>query len=56
MRAHDQKTSLKVFLCKATVGSYRVSVINDETIADINQKHEKYKPVEAFVQGKINPE
>lgn len=56
MRAHDQKTSLKLFLCKATVGNYRVSVINDETIVDINQKHEKYKPVDAFVQSRIMPE
>lgn len=45
-----------MFLCKATVGNYRVSCINDETIVDINQKHEKYKPVDAFVQSKISPD
>lgn len=29
-----EKTSIKQFLCKATVGNYRISTINDETILD----------------------
>lgn len=33
-KANDEKTSCKVFLCKATVGSYLISEINDTTIAD----------------------
>ncbi len=37
-KANDENTSCKVFLCKATVGSYLISEINDTTIADPEQK------------------
>lgn len=32
---NDSKTHVKAFLCNSTVGNYRISTINDETIVDI---------------------
>lgn len=40
----DPKTHVKTFLCKSTTGNYRISTINDETIVNIKQKSEPYKP------------
>ena len=37
-KAEDEKTSCKLFLCKATVGQFLISEINDQTISDISQK------------------
>ena len=38
-KADSEDTSCKLFLCKATVGNYLVSEINDNTIADAEQKN-----------------
>jgi hypothetical protein len=37
-KADDEATSCKLFLCKATVGNYLVSEINDSTVHDQEQK------------------
>jgi hypothetical protein len=37
-KSDDEETSCKLFLCKAAVGSYLISEINDQTINDIEQK------------------
>lgn len=38
-KADDENTSCKLFLCRATVGKYLVSEINDSTVTDPEQKH-----------------
>lgn len=36
--ARDDKTHVKAFLCNSTLGNYRISTINDETVVDLAQK------------------
>lgn len=38
-RADNAEVSIKLFLCKASVGNYLISEINDQTIWDPEQKH-----------------
>lgn len=38
----DSDTSVKAFLCKASTNDGRVSIINDETVVDLNQRSDPY--------------
>lgn len=40
----DPNVHVKTFLCHATLGNYRISTINDETIVDKAVKSDSYKP------------
>ena len=53
---NGEETSVKQFLCHSTLGNYRISTINDETIVDIAQKTEPYKPQVSHLRNRIVPE
>lgn len=41
---NDANTHIKTFLCHSGAGNYRISTINDETVVNMSQKSEPYKP------------
>ena len=47
---------MKAFLCHSSVGNYRISTINDDTVVDIQTKREPYKPKVGHTRGRLLPE
>ena len=52
----DASTHIKAFLCHSSAGNYRISTINDQTVVNLAQKSEPYKPQTNFVRFMLNPE